>query len=174
MFDLMSEDAGQRTDRRRFDDPRHQVAAAGAFGGAVVAVAAIGSAITASATDTTWFRSLDTPPWYPPAAAFGVVWTILYALIAVAGWRTWRFGGGPSAIAAWAGQLALNLAWTVVFFGLHRPGWALGVILALIGAITIAFDRARAVDRVSGWLLAPYLAWTTFALSLNLAIAFVN
>ena len=120
-----------------------------------------------------WFRSLDKPPWNPPAWIFGPVWTLLYALMGIAAWLAWTSGDGSRrrlALALFAAQLAFNALWTPVFFGLHRPGAALGVIgilLVLIVLTLVAFWRLRPL---AGALLIPYLIWVGFATVLNASL----
>ncbi len=125
-----------------------------------------------------WYAALDKPWFQPPNWLFGPVWTVLYLMMAVAAWRIavlpGAVGGRAPALALFAVQLALNLTWSFVFFGAHRIGWAVVVILALwlaIFATLLAFVR---LDRVAGVLLLPYIAWVTFASVLNLAILRLN
>ena len=90
-------------------------------------VSGIGGAITASSVGT-WYQTLIKPPFNPPDWLFAPVWTTLFVLMAVAGWRVWRkvgFSGASLAFAAYGFQLALNLTWSGVFFGLQLVGWAL-------------------------------------------------
>lgn len=140
----------------------------------VAAVAWLGSRFSA---DTAWFRTLEKPSWNPPGAVFGPVWTALYALMAVAAWRVWRragWGGARDALALFLVQLALNGAWSWIFFGLQRPGPAFAEIVLLwaaVGATLTAFAR---YDRVAGWLMIPYFLWVTFAAALNFAIWRMN
>jgi len=115
-----------------------------------------------------WYAGLNAPSFAPPAWVFGPAWTLLYALMGWAAFLAWRRAGLRSrALALFAGQLALNAAWTPVFFGMRRPGAALVVILALWAAILATLLAFRAVDRRAGRLLVPYLAWVTFAACLN-------
>lgn len=121
-----------------------------------------------------WYARLEKPPFNPPDWIFGPVWTILYILIAIAGWRTWerRFHG--PAMQLWFGQMALNFAWSPVFFSYHRLGLALAIIVALlltiIGFITVNWNR----DRVSAGLFVPYAGWVAFATMLNASLLFLN
>lgn len=124
-----------------------------------------------------WYASLQKPSWNPPGWLFGPVWTLLYVLMAVAAWQVWRRGGFKAnrvPLACFLVQLALNAAWTPLFFGLHQPGWAFVDITLLWLAIVftlVAFWRAH---RVSAWLLAPYLAWVSFASILNFTLWRMN
>jgi tryptophan-rich sensory protein len=151
---------------------------AGRFCLAVLPVAAAG-AIGSLATLPNipgWYAGLAKPPMTPPNAAFGPAWTLLYVLMAIAFWRVLgRPGAGRSGtIAVFLGQLALNALWSVAFFGLHNPALALGVIAALLGAIAATMLRFSRVDRAAVWLLAPYLAWVSFAAYLNCGVWWLN
>lgn len=117
-----------------------------------------------------WFDALVKPDLMPPGWAFGVAWTILYALqgLALAMVLNARGAAGRGrAIALFAAQFAVNLLWSPVFFALHQPRIALGIIalmLALAVATTFAFARIRTA---AAWLMVPYLVWITFAAGLN-------
>lgn len=140
------------------------------------AVAAAGGAITASSVGS-WYQTLQKPSFNPPDSIFGPVWTVLYGLMAVAGWRVWRRLGwhkGFEPLALFAVQLALNLTWSVLFFGLRRIGAALVCIVILWVAIAGTAATFRWIDRLSAWLLVPYLAWVLFAAVLNFEIWRLN
>ncbi len=136
----------------------------------------LGAVATTPQIDT-WYRTLAKPAWNPPDRIFGPVWTTLYLMMAVSGWLVWRRGGWKAAslpLALFVTQLLLNVAWSWIFFGLHQPGWAFLEILLLwlAIAITMAFFFRRSL--AAGWLLAPYLAWVSFAAMLNFAIWQMN
>jgi translocator protein len=124
-----------------------------------------------------WYAALAKPEWTPPGEVIGAVWTVLYALIGIAAWLVWRragFKGAPTAWALFGTQLALNAAWTLIFFGWQRPDLALLeilVLLAFIVATLIAFWR---VTPAAGALLVPYAAWVAFATYLNAEIWRLN
>ncbi len=146
----------------------------GGFAAATALVAWIGSLITAETVDSAWFEQLDKPGFYPPAATFGIVWTGLYIMIAVAAWLAWRAGGGTETTVPWVIQLVLNLGWSVLFFGTQRPGWALVEIVVLLAAAiwtAIAFHR---YDKWAMILFIPYIMWICFAAILNGAIVSLN
>jgi len=136
----------------------------------------IGSLFTAHSV-TTWYVALAKPSWTPPSWLFGPVWTVLYLLMGLAAWLVWRKGGFAAAtapLALFLVQLALNATWSVLFFGLRRPGLAFGEIVLLwcfILATTIAFWSRRAA---AAYLMLPYLGWVSFALALNLSIWRLN
>lgn len=143
------------------------------FGAVAAAVAALGSLATNRSVNSEWFQGLEKPWFYPPPAAFGVVWTLLYAAIAVAGWLAWRSGGGAPLV-PWSLQLLLNLGWSLLFFGWRSPGWALAEIVLLLAAVSWTLMVFWRADRRAGLLLVPYLAWVGFAAVLNLAIVVLN
>lgn len=117
-----------------------------------------------------WFQSLEKPAIYPPAMWFPIAWTVLYALMGLAlaiVCTAWGARGRTAAIVAFALQLAVNLAWSPVFFGLNdiRAALAVIVVLDLLVIVTVVlFWRVR---RAAGALLLPYLAWILFATALN-------
>lgn len=121
-----------------------------------------------------WYDSLAKPSFSPPSWVFGPVWTVIYVLIAIAGWRTWERDRTGWPMKAWWVQMALNFLWTPVYFGAHQIGGALVVILALLAAILAFIAVTWRPDRVSAWLFAPYAAWVTFATALNASIWALN
>lgn len=130
-------------------------------------------ALGALATDAAWYRELARPSWAPPGWVFGPVWLTLYTMMGVAAWRVWRTPSGPArrrALGWFAAQLALNAAWTPVFFGLRSLGGGLVVIGLLVVAIAGTIRAFRVVAPRAAWLLAPYLAWVLFATALNGAL----
>lgn len=155
--------------------------ALGGFLAASFGAAAFGSYFTSQSVDS-WYPTLEKPAWRPPDAVFGPVWTVLYTLMAIAAWLVWRADDRavPSrtarkwALAAWSIQLALNAAWSAVFFGARSPGGGLAVIAALVPAIATTAALAGRVSKPAGLLLVPYLAWTTFAAALNTRIWQLN
>ena len=115
-----------------------------------------------------WYASLQRPWFAPPNWVFGPVWTLLYGMIACAGWLVWRAAGTRSrAMAAWALQLVLNALWTPIFFGAHWLALALAEITLLWLAILACVLVFREVSRLASWLMVPYLAWVGFAWLLN-------
>ena len=117
-----------------------------------------------------WYQSLDKPPWTPPSWLFGPVWTTLYILMGIAAWLVWEQRHTTrvqSALGLYLGQLALNAAWSWLFFGLHRPGLAFAELMVLWVAILVTLLVFGRIRRVAALLLLPYLAWVTFAGALN-------
>lgn len=141
----------------------------------VTAAATAGSLATTPKSD--WYQSLDKPRWQPPPTAFPAVWTPLYALIAVAGARAIDRLHGTDRRQfrrAYAANLALNAAWTAIFFRARQPKLALLEILALDAANVALLRRAWHADRAAALALLPYVAWTGFATVLNAAIVSRN
>ena len=133
-----------------------------------------------------WYPALRHPPGTPPGWVFPAVWIPLYVAMAVAAWRVWRWSppdprtgsAGPAlrrrGLQLWGWQLAVNACWTPVFFGLHRPVAALGLIVALALLVALALRDFRRTDRIAALLMAPYLAWVCYAAWLNAGIAWLN
>ena len=149
------------------------------LGGFVVlclAISAIGGWITTKSVGT-WYQTLKKPVFNPPDWVFAPVWTMLYLMIAVAGWRVWRrvgLSGARAGMVAYSTQLALNLAWSFLFFGGRIIGFALAEIMLLLTVICANAVLFWRIDRVAGWLLAPYAAWVAFACALNFALWTLN
>ena len=121
-----------------------------------------------------WFAGLAKPAFNPPGWIFAPMWTILYVLIAAAGWRTWlREPKGP-AMKLWGAQLLLNFLWSPVFFAGHRIDAALAIIVLLLAAIIAFIIVVKRRDKTAAWLFTPYAAWVSFALVLNAALLRIN
>jgi benzodiazapine receptor len=120
-----------------------------------------------------WYARLAKPSFNPPNWIFAPIWTILYILIAIAGWRVWDYGLTKPQQFWWA-QLVLNFLWSPTFFGLQQMGLALIVIALLLVAI-IGFIKATwEPDRHSALLFLPYLVWVAFATLLNASLWMLN
>jgi benzodiazapine receptor len=135
--------------------------------------AAAAAGAIASVNAAAFYAELARPPWAPPAAVFGPVWTVLYALMGVSAWLVWRERGkahrGPG-LCVFVTQLAANALWSWLFF--HWKSGALAfadvlILLALIAATVALFWRVR---RVAGLLLLPYLGWVAFASALTWSV----
>jgi tryptophan-rich sensory protein len=127
-----------------------------------------------------WYPTLTKPAWNPPSWLFAPVWTILYVLMGVAVWRAWRVlrvAGEPPArglVTGYFVQLFFNALWSVLFFGLKQPGWALADIALLWCLLVWLQVRLFRAERLAGWLWLPYVLWVSFASALNLAIVRLN
>jgi translocator protein len=139
---------------------------------AVCATAVLGGIGTA--TGSRWYRALDKPAWQPPGAVFGPVWTVLYALVALAAGRVLgrtNSVGRRAYVRAFTSNLVLNTAWTWIFFRARRPAPA-AVEAVLLAASTADLARRSWVqDRLAGVALVPYVLWTAFAAALTMTIA---
>ncbi len=145
---------------------------------APVLAASLGGSWATIPSIPTWYAGL-TKPWFtPPNWAFGPAWTFLYLLMAYAFWRILTRDGPPPdkrvAVIAFLVQIFLNGLWSFAFFGWRSPGAGLVVIAALWLAIVATILAFARLDRTAAWLLAPYLAWTTFASALNIGIYLLN
>lgn len=140
------------------------------------AAAWLGSALTADSVRT-WYTGLRKPWLTPPGWVFGPVWSILYLLMAISAWLVWReagMSGARPAFALFFLQLALNVLWSGIFFGLHRPGVALAEIVVLEIAIIATAIQFSRFSRPAFWLMVPYIVWVGFATFLNLRIWQLN
>jgi tryptophan-rich sensory protein len=148
----------------------------GAFVALCLAISAIGGWVTAGSVGT-WYRTLEKPDFSPPDWVFAPVWILLYLMIALAGWRVWRrvgLAGARGGMVAYSAQLALNLAWSFLFFGGRKIGIALAEIALLLVAIGVNAVLFWRTDRLAGWLLVPYASWVAFASVLNFALWRLN
>lgn len=129
-----------------------------------------GLAIGTATTPGDWYTQLHKPAFNPPGWIFGPVWTLLYVLIAIAGWRIWFADPRGLSMWLWWTQLVLNFLWSPIFFSAHEIGLALVVVLLLLGAILGFVAVTLRHDRVAAGLFVPYAAWVAFAAVLNGAI----
>ncbi len=125
-----------------------------------------------------WYAGLAKPFFTPPAWVFAPVWTLLYAIMGVAVFLIWNSGSYrpevKRSLVLFVIHLCVNISWSAVFFGMRSPEGGVAVILLLWGmvlALTIMFMR---ITHAAGWLMAPYLAWVTFASALNIGVAAMN
>ena len=124
-----------------------------------------------------WYPALRKPPGTPPSWVFGPVWTMLYVLMAISVWLIWRnygWAGGRSALLLFFGQLALNAAWSGIFFGARLPGVAFAEIAILWLAILFNLVVFYWLLPLAAYLLLPYLLWVTYASYLNAGIWRMN
>ncbi len=140
----------------------------------VVLVVGGGLAIGYVTAPGEWYAQLDKPAFNPPNWLFGPVWTVIYALIAGAGWRAWRRDRTGWPMRLWWTQLVLNFLWTPVFFVAHQVGLALAIILLLLATILGFVITSWWQDRVAAGLFIPYGAWVAFASVLNASILALN
>jgi translocator protein len=147
-----------------------------ALAGFVVLCLAVG-AIAGFATSQSvvdWYPTLNKPSWTPPGWLFGPVWTVLYMMMGVAAWLAWRAGDARAALGIFAVQLALNMAWSFLFFGMKSPVSGLICIVLMWIAIVATILAFRRKSGLAALLMLPYLAWVSFATALNGAIVALN
>ena len=121
-----------------------------------------------------WYANLAKPWFTPPSGIFAPVWTLLYIMIAVAGWRSFAHDPLGPAMIVWTIALALNFSWSPIFFGLNKPVVSFCVIVTLLAMIMTFIGLTWPQDALSAVLFVPYAAWTLFAALLNAAICRLN
>lgn len=121
-----------------------------------------------------WYAGLNKPSFNPPGWIFGPVWTVLYIAIAIAGWLVSEDSQNGWGIKLWWGQLALNFAWSPVFFSAHQTGLALAIIVALLLTIAAFIVAVWHKTKPAALLFLPYASWVAFATVLNASIFFMN
>jgi len=125
-----------------------------------------------------WYSALIKPAFNPPSWVFAPVWTALFALMGVSAFLIWREGFEKKkvkvAFGIFLGQLILNTFWSIIFFGLHNPGWALVEIVVLWLAILATIIAFAKISKPAAWLLVPYIVWVSFAGFLNYSIWQLN
>lgn len=126
----------------------------------------------------TWYTTLNKPWFNPPNWIFAPVWTSLYILMGIAMWLIWKSEAPEKdkkpALYLYATQLVLNFFWSLIFFYLHQPGWALVEIAALWICILLTIFAFARIHKTAAWLLVPYITWVSFASILNFYIWRLN
>lgn len=146
----------------------------------VAAVAATFTAIMgATITDIgPWYLGLKQPAWAPPDFAFGIIWTLIFSLTAIAGATAWRAAPDQKTVEAMIGMFALNgflnVLWSLLFFRLHRPDWALIEVTFLWTSILVLTLSIRRYSQAAALLLLPYLLWVSIATVLNYEVVQLN
>ncbi len=138
--------------------------------------AAVGSIFTNNSLKT-WYPTIKKPSWNPPNKIFGPVWSVLYLMMAVAGWMVWERlpqKGISLPMALFLVQLILNALWSVIFFGLRNPRLAFVEVVVLWVSILVTMISFWSVHWVAGLLFLPYLSWVSFAAVLNYSIYRLN
>jgi tryptophan-rich sensory protein len=143
----------------------------------VVACSALGNYATQPAIPG-WYAGLIKPAFNPPNWAFPIAWTILFALMAYAVFRIWKWPastpGRNVALAYFYAQLALNCTWSFAFFGARSPLLGLMVIVPFLALIILTIRKFEKVDPFASWMLWPYAAWVSYATLLNVSLYALN
>lgn len=137
----------------------------------------VGIGIMTSGNIENWYAQLKLSPLNPPGWVFGVVWPMLYGLIAIAGHRLWQRRYQPEMkplLVLFITQMVMNWAWSFLFFGAHMLWVSCFWLIALVAVVTILIIKAWRKERISACLLLPYLMWVSFATYLNGYIAVMN
>mgnify|MGYP001813743289 CR=1 FL=1 len=123
-----------------------------------------------------YYETLKKPAWTPPAWLFGPVWAVLYPLMAISAWKVWLTGHHErlGALTWWGIQLLLNAAWSWLFFGLHRIGWAWAEMTVLVLAVLLCTRAFFLLSRHAAYLMVPYLVWLIYAWVLNFTMWSMN
>ena len=142
---------------------------------AAIAVAGVGGTLTDLGP---WYLGLATPAWQPPPAAFGVIWTVVFALAAISGVTGWRRAPSRASQEWMIGLFALNgflnILWSLLFFRLHRPDWAQIEVGGLWLSIAVLMAFLARFSWTAALLLAPYLLWVSIATVLNFDVVRLN
>ena len=152
------------------------IASLGGFPALCISVSAIGGVVTRTAVHD-WHQELAKPSFTPPDWVFAPIWITLYLLMGVSVWLVWlraEIRNRRVPMTAFGVQLALNLAWSFIFFGARSIGWAAIELGFLWVAIAVNISVFWGIDRLAGGLLVPYFLWASFAAVLNISIYALN
>ena len=138
-------------------------------------IGGLGALATARGVDD-WYPTLVKPSFNPPNGVFGPVWTTLYLLMAYSMWLVWDARSHFRAVTrlTFGGMLVANALWSLLFFGLHRPGLALLDLVLYFILLVLWYRQLRDQDRLAAWLQWPHLVWVAFAGLLNASICWLN
>jgi tryptophan-rich sensory protein len=139
----------------------------------VIAAVVIGGSFEAGEW---YYQSLNKPFWTAPAWLIGPIWAVLYLMMALAAWQVWLTGHyeRTNALIWWGALLVLNIVWSALFFGMHRPGWAWLELGVTIVVAVLCIKAFRPLSKQAAFLMAPYLLWIIYAWALNLATWSMN
>lgn len=121
-----------------------------------------------------WYAALNKPWFNPPNWIFAPVWTLLYVLIAFAGWRSWEQDRSSPRTRLWFVQMGLNFLWSPTFFAMQQLWLAFAIIVLLLTAILAFIRQSWSTDQAAAAAFLPYAAWVAFATLLNLSLAVMN
>ena len=163
---------------QRFSSLKNNWRSLGLFMALIILIQALGSWTTFTSVQS-WYATLRQPPWSPPNWLFGPVWTILYAMLAIAGWLLWvrirHDKPNRPVIFCYFAQLFFNALWSPLFFGLRQPLAAfIDIVLLVVFALLTLYFSAKTKQRAVAWMFVPYCLWVLYASSLNGAIVVLN
>ncbi len=125
-----------------------------------------------------WYQTIQKPSWNPPSWIFAPVWTTLYVMMGISLFLVWKADATAQikrkAIVLFSIQLALNFSWSLIFFSLQQPGWALVEIIVMWFFILLTILAFAPINRIAAWLLVPYISWVSFATILNYTLWKLN
>ena len=121
-----------------------------------------------------WYSQLILPTFNPPSWVFAPVWSILYFFMSVAAWRVWNGNNNKKILSIYFVHLFFNAIWSIIFFGLHNIGLAMVNLIIIILFILILLNLYKQNDKISYYLMIPYLLWSCYALLLNFSIFVLN
>ena len=133
----------------------------------------IGSYATTSFKEP-WYSEIIQPAFNPPSWVFAPVWTTLYVMMSIAIWKVWITSYNSNILKLYFAHLFFNSIWSIIFFGFHQIGLALINILIIVFFIFVLMREYLKINKLSFYLMLPYLFWTSFALVLNTFIFFLN
>ena len=133
----------------------------------------IGSYVT-SVFKEPWYSEIIQPSFNPPSWVFPPVWSTLYVMMSIAIWRVWTAFFNSRILKLYFFHLFFNCIWSIIFFGFHQIGLALINIIVILFFIIILMKEYLKIDKLSFYLMIPYLLWSSFALVLNASILFLN
>ena len=134
---------------------------------------AIGGFITTSFKEP-WYSQIILPSFNPPSWVFPPVWTTLYIMMSIAIWKIWIKSFDLKILKLYFIHLFFNSTWSIVFFGFHQIGLALINLVIILFFIILLMRKYLSRDKVSFYLMIPYLLWTAYAFILNTSIVIVN
>ena len=121
-----------------------------------------------------WYSEIILPSFNPPSWVFAPVWSTLYLLMAIAIWKIWKNSFDTKILKIYFIHLFFNGSWSVVFFGFHLIGLALVNLIIILLFIIFLMKEYLIRDKISFFLMVPYLGWSSFALILNSSIFLLN
>ncbi|MGD9021198.1 MAG: tryptophan-rich sensory protein [Lysobacterales bacterium] len=123
-----------------------------------------------------WYQQMQQPSWNPPALLMALLWGVYFVLVAVSAWMVWQSmrGLAAGALTLWGLLLLLGVVWSWTYFGLHRPGWALGPMSLWLAAGVLVLRAFRPIRPEAAWLMLPAVAWLAFSWLLNVVQWFKN